>query len=462
MSYFQKENSIKIGSILSRAHSLHPSEFRSIKMNNTTKKTLKSLVDFENVGTQIDTENYTTKKTGFHLINISCMNGLLLNEKKGENISQVIYNGSDRKLSKGDVIISRNATLGKVSYVYKDINGILNGGLSYFKFKDKYKYYLMAFFINNYGKQALENACSGGGTQKNAKRSDLLNLEIPFPSPTVNTDVDLIIQFIGKLVQDIIYKESLILSKTQKIDELIENELFGNQKKNTFQYEFPKITEIFTRKRLDTSTYSFDTKKIAFIIKNYNLGYSTLSKDLVSGGNTPKKRIFGKSENYWFTPTTLDRGVLVEKEFIKTPSYNLVDNDYILISNRSNVGESLLFNVSDYKVGHHNQGMYKVKINNKGEDLFLLCWFNSSIFQKYVNAIASGATFPEIRTDNFPTDFFIPNFDATKKSLISLEYFNESLIDNEKGIYQLNRDIFKIKDTLNNLIYSILMDIKIN
>ena len=82
--------------------------------------------------------------------------------------------------------VSRNASLGKIAYISNDSKVILNGGISFFNFKDKYEFYIPAFFITNYGSDYLTCITSGGGTQQNAKRGTLLS--VPIPKPTLKTN----------------------------------------------------------------------------------------------------------------------------------------------------------------------------------------------------------------------------------------------------------------------------------
>ena len=93
------------------------------------------------------------------------MEGTIINEKAGKNISPLIYETSNKKISAGDFVISRNASIGKIAYVDRDIKAIVNGGISFFKFREKYKFYVPAFFITRYGEDTLKCLTSGGGTQ---------------------------------------------------------------------------------------------------------------------------------------------------------------------------------------------------------------------------------------------------------------------------------------------------------
>lgn len=219
--YTQKTNSFNSGNIINRDFTFAPSDYRYILSNENTI-TIRTLADYENVGEQIDTTFYITQtETPFKLITIQNMSSLILDKKSGgEFILNNIYAKSAKKIKKDYLIFSRNATLGKVSYVLEDSNMILNGGISMIHIKNTLnRYYLMAFFISNYGKEQLELKTSSGGTQQNAKREDLLDIEIPLP----RKEEDKIL--VSLIVQNILDKEQQIKAKNEQINNTIKEEL---------------------------------------------------------------------------------------------------------------------------------------------------------------------------------------------------------------------------------------------
>ncbi len=457
-----------------------PSEHRKIDIKNTNTKTIQDIQTFENVGTQIDVSEYLNFESGYFLGTISCMNGLLYDETKWEKISPNIYESSSKKLKKGDYIISRNASLGKISYVHKNSNIILNGGLSYLRIKDKYRWYFPAFFMTNYGAEYLTCATSGWGTQQNAKRQNLLDVTIPFPTLKNHKNPEQVEEYISLLVQNMIDKEEQIRAKNEKIDAFIEQELTENQKEWVFVYKFPKIWEIRNEGRLDTGLYEREYKEIWFIIKNYISWKFTLSSDELLWGNTPKERILEpQNKNYlWFTPSDIKTGILKEKHYIKSTKYNLTDKFALLFSNRSNCWEGILYTPHLYSWGHHNQWVYRKEFmeENLILNLFILCLFNSTFLQNLIQKYANWATFSELRIDQF-TKIFIPDFPPEKKSEIAREYYHpqnknenmtpENYIKSERirnsqvGIFQLNMELFELRERLEEVVDAIVQERKI-
>ncbi len=180
----------------------------------------------------------------------------------------------------------------------------------------------------------------------------------------------------------------------------------------------------------------------------------------------------------WLTPTDCKKGVLTNKSLIKSQKYNLND-DYLVIVNRSNVAETFLFRKDVFKIGQHNQGVYRVKIDKQNYNyfLFILSWFNSFIFQKYIGDVATGATFKEIRIDDISKKSPIPNFPESKQKEIAKLYCNplekntrldlenylekEQARNREVGIFQLNMEIFVLREQLEDLVHKIVMEEKI-
>ena len=126
---------LKISDIKNKCYSLHPNEHKKVKIKNNNVFKISEIVDFDDVGNQIDVSNYLNLDSNYYLGTISCMSDLLFNVKQGESIRPIDFKNSSKKIKKNDLIISRNATLGKVSIVNDDINAILNGGLSYLRIK---------------------------------------------------------------------------------------------------------------------------------------------------------------------------------------------------------------------------------------------------------------------------------------------------------------------------------------
>lgn len=479
-----KPNSIRKSEILNKVFSLHPSEHKKIIIPNTNQKSIKQLIIEEGVGEQIDVNDYLRFNSQYTLVTISNMHKCIIDTEQGENISPYIYNSSNKKLLKGDILISRNASLGKITLVNKEFNGILNGGISYLRLKENTKYYLFAFFLMDYGADYLTVLTSGGGTQKNAKRQNLLDLKIPFPTIQNHKNPDLIIKYISDLTKNLIDKEEQIEIKQSQIDSMVYKELNDNQSKK-FSYSIPKIKVLKKNNRLDSGLYTEKYQLENHLIENYKNGFSQISSDKFKSGSTPPIRIFNgsKFKYQWVTPTNInDEGFFRPEETISTPKPNNLNKDCILLINRTSkgkkgeyVGITCFYDYEYYGKGQHNQGLYRIEHLPKEELLFITAFMNSRIMRKICGNVSIGSKMKEMKSYDFATLKY-PKFEKKLKETMGKFYYNTKIKDNtnfqkyleseklrniELGIYQLNIEILEIKNKLKNTIEKIINNEKI-
>jgi len=484
-NFLIKPSSIKKSDILNKVFSLHPAEHKKIDFKNNNLKSIFQLITSEDVGEQINVNEYLNFNSNYTLVTISNMSKCIIDETQGERISPDIYNGSTKKLSRGDVLISRNASLGKITLVNKEFNGILNGGISCLQFKEDKKYYAISYFLLDYGTDYLTVLTSGGGTQKNAKRQNLLDLKIPFPTSKNNKQPELIEKYVSLLTQNIIDKEEQIELRQKKIDDLVYQELRNNQK-SSFSYSLPKKSELLSNNRIDTGLYTEKYNEENHLIEHYKNGYSTISSSKFKSGSTPKVRIFNASNSIlkWVTPTNIsDEGFYNPVEKISMPTDNNLKKDCILFINRTSkgkkgeyVGITCFYDVNYYGEAQHNQGLYRVEHLSKPEMLFITAFMNSRIMRKICGNVSIGSKMKEMKSYDFATLKF-PEFSDSLKTTIGKLYYNnvgeqdfdfETYIKNEKkrnqgsGIFQLNTEIIAIKKELETVLNKIIAEEKIN
>ncbi len=485
-SYISKNLLINKKDILNKKSFL-PKDYRMIESNNSNFYTINQYIIEEKVGEQINVENYLTFNSDFKLITISNMENLLLDFSKGEWIPPKLYKKSSKKIRKGEFLISRNASLGKISFVNKKCNAILNGGISKLLIDDKKKWYIFAFFISNYGKDYLSLLTSGGGTQQNAKRQNLLDVKIPFPTSYNHDNPNDIELLVSLITQNIIDKEEQINFKREQIDNFIENELKNHQKSNSQQYSYPKLNLLKKEIRLDTGLYEKEYQLNNNLITNYINGYFNIPIEKFKSGSTPKIRIFngGKLNYNWVTPTDIkDFGFYTPIEKISMPTIYNLTQDAILFINRTSkgkkgeyVGISCFYDYSYYSKGHHNQGIYRVEDFSKLEKLFITTFMNSKIVRKICGRVSIGSKMKEMKSYDFSKLNF-PNFPINKQKKVVKHYYNyidnlnditfDNYLDKNKkrnnklGVYQLSIEIFTLKKKLEIIIDKIILNSKIN
>lgn len=484
LNYISKPKSLKISAVKNKYHSLMPSEFRVVSIQNNNTNKLSEFCESENVGEQIEVTKYLSFCTKNFLATISCMGGLILDETKGENIPPLVYKDSSRKLHKGHYVISRNASLGKIAYINSDTNIILNGGISYLKFKKEYEFYAPVFFIVNYGADYLTCITSGGGTQQNAKRDTLLSVPIPLPTISNHFRPNDIITFVSILVQNIIHKEEEINRKNILIDKMIEDELNNNQKNEKYYYTLPKISEVKnTLTKLDTGVYSTKFKALDFLVKNYLGGFELMDTYVINlkSGSTPN--FFEKKTGdfpFFVRPTEFNANRTYESlrkiHFNKDIAKHRVDVEAGIILPRKG-GVNAILKPEGFPVIVGDSVKFGTFKNiNIG---FLASFLTSNLIKSQLEKIKSktnGGSLTETNLRNLP----IPNFSPSKQHEIAFEYYNpvtnnsNLILENyltlefernkSLGIFQLNMEILELKEKLANVIDKIIknQEIQIN
>jgi hypothetical protein len=488
-SYITKPKSIRRSEIIEKEFSLSSADQRIIKINSNSK-ILKNLLLDVFKGEDMEESDFLNFPTNYKYLKTASLtsDNFILDESSSncfEYISKNSYekfSNNCRKINKYDIIYTStgsNNKIGDCALSSKDLTHNFSSHIFKINPKEEInKFYLFSILKSSYCKEACDLEVPKAGIMRRGGKR-FLNLKIPFPTTTNHQEPEKIEKLVSIITQNIIDKEEKINEKNKKIDELIEKELGENQKsENNFKYSYPKISEIKKESRLDTGIYKKEFKEIDFLIRNYEGGFDFIDENNIKGGNTPKKRIFDIG-NLWLTPTDCKRGILKNKNLIKSESYNL-DQDSLVIVNRSNVGETFLFKTEYFNIAHHNQGMYRVKINKDkyAYYVFILCFFNSFIFQQYINNLSTGSTFKEIRSDELSKKAPIPNFPESKQQKIAKEYYNK--IDNNQnltldnylelekarndqlGIFQLNMEIFSLREKLEDIIDKIINDKKID
>ncbi len=309
-------------------------------------------------------------------------------------------------------------------------------------------------------------------------RIDKDNLHLIFvPKPRNKSEHD----YITILTKAIINKEKEIRRKHNLILEKIEKELLENQKSNKYEYKFPDITEIEKVGRLDTGLYSEDFKKLDFLIRNYEYGFSLPFKKFnFNSGDTPNKYVIsdkGKG-TVWISNKDIKYGILLNERYVifKDDSVKLLAKGDILFSRRAPIGNPMVFlyNFTAFP----NEGIKILSTNNyslKNKiffSLFLESKFAKNQYLRYGGAIFGGITNDQIK------NIKIPNFPESKQKEIAELYYNpidyptdlnlnnfleEDTKWNEKaGILQLDLSAKKLKERLNEVIHQIVMDEEIN
>jgi len=483
-SYIHKPLSIKKSEIFSKNKIFAPSRHKQLIIKNSSVETLSSLVE---LGTT--SLNIKKNKGCYQYIEIGDINAITgdISYKTVKSID--ISSASVSKIQKDDILISTVRTyLGGIGIVTStDKNLVATKALIVLRKmkKDILKYYLFGilrskFFIDQVS--MILNA----SMYPRMEKEYFDRLIIPFPTQKHNDNPKGVEKLVSLITQNIIDKEEQIKFKNRLIDSQIEKELNENQKSKALQYSYPKLSELKKENRLDTGLYEKSYKLNYSLIESYSNGYFQIPVEKFKSGSTPKVRIFNgtKYDYRWVTPTDIeDVGFYNPIDKISMPtSYNL-KKDAILFINRTSrgkkgeyVGISCFYDYEYYGQGHHNQGIYRVENFSKSEKLFIVAFMNSTIMRKICGNATIGSKMKEMKSYDFSKLIF-PSFPKEKQKEIVKSYYNKVdkltnisldnyLTEHKKrnqklGVFQLNMEIFDLKEKLENLVDKIVMNEKI-
>lgn len=478
-SYIHKPLTIKKSELFSKNKIFAPSRHKQLIIKNSSVETLSSLVELGTTSLNIE------KNKGYYqYIEIGDINtttgGISYKTVKSIDISSA----SVSKIQKDDILISTVRTyLGGIGIVTStDKNLVATKALIVLRKmkKDISKYYLFGilrskFFIDQVS--MILNA----SMYPRMEKEYFDRLIIPFPTQKHNDSPKDVEKLVSLITQNIIDKEEQIKLKNQSIDNEIEKELKANQKSTALQYSYPKLSELKKENRLDTTIYTPKYKVYENLILNYTNGYFFLDEKLVSPGVTPKDYFFSdikKSKKFkdWITPKNIEQRQLSSRTFIYTKTSTKIKKYSLVLNGIRYVGNGVF--IENEKEFFTNQNMLIInQFKEQIKQLFLFCFLTSNIGKSMQISRRNFGIVPILYTENL-CKIPIPNFEEKKQKEIAKSYYNKVdgltnisldnyLTEHKKrnqklGIFQLNMEIFELKEKLENLVDKIVMDEKID
>lgn len=479
-NYIKNQKSVKISEILNKENIISPSRFNKVILKNKNFNSLSNLIN-----TSKNSINILKNKGYYQYVEIGDINPSTgsINYKRVRSIdisSPIVF-----KLKSGDILISTIRTyLGGIALVNKsDSNMVSTKALIVLRNlkKEFSRYYLFgvlrsSFFIGQ------TNLILNASMYPRMERDELANIKIPFPTKKNHPHPEKIEKYVSLIVQNIMDKEEQIKEKNKLISEKIGTELKENQKQNNFKFNYPKIFEIKKELRLDTGIYEKEFKEIDNLLRNYKNGFFQLPFKNIKTGQTPKDYYYPKEKKtdevyLWLSPRNLGGNTLKEKLWIHTKNENTLKNQDLIFGSRGTVGDVFFYDEKEMGKTYINQSTSGIFIEGKiYNKIFVICYFSSSIFKKVISKYIYKGTVPAITPDVL-IKFLIPNFSKEKQKEIAKSYYNkldknkDLNLDNylgkefkrnkEIGIFQLNMEIFKLRELLEGIIDKIVMDKKI-
>jgi len=488
--YVKTPESISLRTIEEKNCTLSSSQYMDLIIPN---KNYKFVRDFlcrplkrNDLGNEIGSINYISQSLYYFIRTKALQSHSYIPDISPETALPIIPKSFiSQQLREGDILISKDSNIGEIVILEKDYSDYMLSGALYKLPVSEYKYYLLAFVKHPIFREQLDFMVPKGATIRHAKTM-FLDCKIPMP----NKNTEKTIKYIELLTRAIINKEKSIKEKHRLILEKITKELKQNQKPEPFEFDFPTISEVEASSRLDTGIYSKQFKEIDFLIKNYKRGHFFLDEECLKSGNTPETRYIGNINELkyrWVTPThCTDNGLIFVDEGINLNRKNNINKDCILFINRTSkggggefVGIAAYYNFTDFKAGHHNQGIYRFYDKDKTKMLFVLCMMNCDLMRKYCGALSVGSKMKELKMEHFLQIPF-PNFSEEKQKEIVKLYYNNSIEyksanwnldnfitnDNEfnktAGIYEQDKTLKHLQAKLNQAIDDIINDSRVD
>ena len=489
MSYLTEKNILSSKEITKNNYAYQSSMYKGFFTKNKNLVPLKECLSRElkdtDKGREALSSNYIQNTGSFFIRTKALQNNHFIpmfdSQSRLEIHPDVMVN---MELKKNDLLISKDSNIGQTVLLNEDLpDHMISAGIYKLPI-DRYKKYIFAFMKNDLFINQLENLTPRGTSLAHAKTL-FLDCLIPFP----NKESLKTINFVETIVDSIVKKEELILSKNKKISQIIGTELKNNQTtiKNNNSTTFTELKDIG---RFNSSVYSDEKKEIEKLILNYQNGYYFLTDEELKIGTTPKNRVIGTEKNleyHWLTPSNCsDYGFIQKVERINHDKKNNINNTSVLFINRTSrggsgkyVGIALFYDFDMHGVGHHNQGMYRLENKDLNELLFITAFFNSKIMRKFCSYLSVGTKMKELKSDHF-TQIPIPKFKNSLKQKVNLLFSNKEameIINNinfdnfiqkdsefmeSAGIQELAYSISKFRQKLDNIFDLILSDEKID
>lgn len=495
MKFIQKLKKTSIREIINKESSLAAGDYRGLILKNTNTFSLKDCCIKILVGKEIGSNSYMKLSNNRFLKTININGDLLIDEKSIEYCN----NSEKANPKKDDILIVKDggsSGIGEVAlypYDNKDNKDSISAGIISITLNKEYKYYVFGILKSSYFKSYVDLNTPQGSIIRHAGLIPL-DCKIPFPSKLNSENPADVEKMVSLIVQNIMHKETQIKLKNNKINNIIDVELIENKIINNTKYSYPRISEIQKENRLDSLIYKDETKEIIKIIMSYNKGFKTFKERefKTKRGQNLALSVIGnsyysnvKQNNFYqlITSTNIsDERTLIDKRYLgnknKLIEINVGD---ILLSATGNVdssiGKSFVFCERQGKMCSNFNSFFLYKKNFQlEENIFIslmLSWFKYKGFYKNIVGRSNGGSLTESHFEKL----LIPNFDdslifnlsklyynnSNKNSLTVNNYLESEFIRNEEiGIYQLNMEIFKLKEILNDLVYKIVMNEKID
>lgn len=475
----QIPNAVSINEI-NQTMSLSPKRYGTISIKR--KKIIKvgSLLNQENPYVKGDEPGSITyvKKSKIRFLRNSCINRNNIYFLRNKLIYLNPNYDFSNMVSNLDVLLCKDANIGDCCLYINEDEGseitVFSSGILKLNFKDeKFKYFCIAFFKDDYFLQQLDLLTPKGST---IRHSGDLFMECYVPD--LRESEEWVYDIFESLVKNIAYSEKISYDKLSKTQDLIDRELMTQ----TVNYSNPDINKLLTEGRLDAGIYSESVFQVFENIRLYKYGYSDLESygfKLKRGPNLAKRDLGRSIQTKQYRPNyhvliypsdISDGGYIEETSYLgaRNPVWFL-ENKNILFSAEGTVGKTFIICDEKLKFTTNFHGMIiypKDKSIDINKSIFLGLFLNylryKGVFDK-LSVGGQGGSFAVgywnlINIPNFPDDV-IGELAKIYNNDVQLDpfHFSEERIK-DAGIFQLNN--FRI--LCNAILKQIVNDIKLD
>ena len=503
-SYVVKPTTIKKSQILKKEEIFSATGYYQVT-NNSNMHILSNLLNGVFKGEDLEEKDFLNFKTSSKYLKTASLTGdnYLLDETTNNTFEYInpnlnkSFQKRNRIIRKYDILYTStgsNNRIGDCALAPNDLNHNFSSHIFKLDLKKSInKFYLFALLKSNYGKEACDLEIPKAGIMRRGGKR-FLNLKIPFPTNKNNNNTKEVEELISSIVQNIIDKEEQIKEKNKLIDGKIEIELKENQKSDKFSYSYPKVGKIRENNlRFDTGLFEKNFNKFDFLINNYTNGAFVLKDknyEVFRGQNLQitnigrsyysKQKLNDKFYTVILSSNISEDSVVTGKGYLgNIKKLKLIEpEDIIFCSRGAQFGRGAVFPEIEKSTITNIDNMHiRNKTSNLSEKVFLCQFLRYLRKNKHLYKIAIFGNGSFSFTKYHLSDLSFPKFPESKQKEISKIYYHkvdknkdltfENYLNKEKsrnkqiGIFQLNTDIFNLKDILENLIHKIVTEEKI-
>lgn len=467
--------------VFERNFSFSPQSHRQILLPEIEYKSLSNFINKKIKGFEPGSADYITFGENY-FIRISEMNDNSFTFSESEQTKQLLPQKKGAKLIYGDLCYQTASNVGNVCF-YNGKTAYYNSHILKLEIKDEDKYYIFGILKSAYNKEQVDLGGSIKGLD-NFSEEFLNNTMIPLPkTEEIKTLVSLI-------VQNIIDKEQQIKAKNEQINSTIKEEL---EMHSHPAIRMPVSSEILENNfRFDSGLYSPEYKAIKGSVEFYDGGYfNLLDKYNAKRGQNLQISNIGISiysnemkDNFYRLVTNVE---FTEERTISTFRYlgnknklTLIPKNSIMLSADGSVGRCVYIDDLGNTITNIHPWIItsKDKMTPIYKNIFVAMFLGYLRGAGYYEKIQDKSNGGGIKLPHLENWIKIPEFPEELQKEIAIKYHNavepnknltlDTYLEKEKernsflGIWQLNMELFTLKEQVEKLVYKIVYDEEIN